>query len=114
MVYVLDEADKLCGISYIDWSKRYSQIPKATCEQLDGQCDGIQIDFDCSLNNGKGNEGGVTPTPTPIPEEKVIDMACDWFYVTHITDEYDVGNTHLQKLKLSKFLYSDRDITVNQ
>ena len=74
MVYVLDEADKLCGISYIDWSKRYSQIPKATCEQLEGQCDGIQIDFDCSLDNGKGN--GVIPTPTPIPEEKVIDMAC--------------------------------------
>ena len=74
MVYVLDKADRLCGVSYIDWSKRYSQIPKATCEQLDGQCDGIQIDFDCSLDNGKGN--GVTPTPTPIPEEKVIDMAC--------------------------------------
>lgn len=74
MVYVLDEADKLCGVSYIDWSKRYSQIPKATCEQLEGQCDGIQIDFDCSLDNGKGNGGGVTPTP--IPEEKVIDMAC--------------------------------------
>lgn len=74
MVYVLDKADRLCGVSYIDWSKRYSQIPKATCEQLEGQCDGIQIDFDCSLDNGKGN--GVTPTPTPIPEEKVIDMAC--------------------------------------
>lgn len=72
MVYVLDKADRLCGVSYIDWSKRYSQIPKATCEQLDGQCDGIQIDFDCSLDNGSG----VTPTPTPIPEEKVIDMAC--------------------------------------
>lgn len=74
MVYVLDKADRLCGVSYIDWSKRYSQIPKATCEQLEGQCDGIQIDFDCSLDNGKGN--GVTPTPTPIPEEKVIDMTC--------------------------------------
>lgn len=74
MVYVLDKADRLCGVSYIDWSKRYSQIPKATCEQLEGQCDGIQIDFDCSLDNSKGN--GVTPTPTPIPEEKVIDMAC--------------------------------------
>lgn len=45
--------------------------------------------------------------------EKILKQS-DWFYVTHITDEYDVGNTHLQKLKLSKFLYSDRDITVNQ
>lgn len=70
MVYVLDKADRLCGVSYIDWSKRYSQIPKATCEQLEGQCNGIQIDFDCSLDNGKG----VNPTPTP--EEKVIEMAC--------------------------------------
>lgn len=76
MVYVLDKADRLCGVSYIDWSKRYSQIPKATCEQLDGQCDGIQIDFDCSLDNGKDHGSGVTPTPTPIPEEKVIDIAC--------------------------------------
>ena len=74
MVYVLDKADRLCGVSYIDWSKRYSKITKATCEQLDGQCDVIQIDFDCSLDNGKGI--GVTPTPTPTPEEKVIDMAC--------------------------------------
>lgn len=71
MVYVLDEADKLCGVSYIDWSKRYSQIPKATCEQLEGQCDGIQIDFDCSLDNGKG----VNPTPTP--DEKVIEVPCE-------------------------------------
>ena len=82
MVYVLDKADRLCGVSYIDWSKRYSQIPKATCEQLEGQCDGIQIDFDCSLDNGKDNGGGVTPTPTPIPEEKVIDMA--WVKVKKI------------------------------
>lgn len=74
MVYKLDDADKLCGVSYIDWSKHYSQIPKVTCEQLGGQCDGIQIEFDCSLGNGKGNGSNVTPTPTP--EEKVIEMPC--------------------------------------
>lgn len=45
--------------------------------------------------------------------EKVLKQS-DWFFVTHITDEYGVGNSHIQKLKLSKFLYSDRDITVNQ
>nr|DAP74371.1 MAG TPA: hypothetical protein [Caudoviricetes sp.] len=34
--------------------------------------------------------------------------------MTNIIDEYYVGDAHIQKLKLSKFLYSDRDITVNQ
>ena len=38
MVYKLDEADKLCGVTYIDWSKKYSLIPKATCEMLKQQC----------------------------------------------------------------------------
>lgn len=38
MVYKLDEADKLCGVTYIDWSKKYSPIPKATCEMLRQQC----------------------------------------------------------------------------
>lgn len=38
MVYKLDEADKLCGITYIDWSKKYSKIPKATCETIKQQC----------------------------------------------------------------------------
>lgn len=45
--------------------------------------------------------------------EKVLKMS-DWFFVTHIIDEYSEGDAHLQRLKLSKFLYSDRDITVNQ
>ena len=38
MVYKLDEADKLCGVTYIDWSKKYSPIPKATCKMLKQQC----------------------------------------------------------------------------
>lgn len=38
MVYKLDDADKLCGITYIDWSKKYSPIPKATCETIKQQC----------------------------------------------------------------------------
>ena len=38
MVYKLDDADKLCGVTYIDWSKKYSPIPKATCEMLKQQC----------------------------------------------------------------------------
>lgn len=38
MVYKLDDADKLCGVTYIDWSKKYSPIPKATCEMIKQQC----------------------------------------------------------------------------
>lgn len=45
--------------------------------------------------------------------EKILKMS-DWFFVTHIIDEYSEGDAHIQRLKLSKFLYSDRDITVNQ
>lgn len=48
MVYKLDEADKLCGVTYIDWSKKYSPIPKATCEMLKQQC-------------GSGEGSGNTP-----------------------------------------------------
>lgn len=38
MVYKLDDADKLCGVTYIDWSKKYSKIPKATCEMIQPKC----------------------------------------------------------------------------
>lgn len=38
MVYKLDDADKLCGVTYIDWSKKYSPIPKATCEMIQPKC----------------------------------------------------------------------------
>lgn len=38
MVYKLDDADKLCGVTYIDWSKKYSKIPKATCDTIKQQC----------------------------------------------------------------------------
>lgn len=38
MVYKLDDADKLCGVAYIDWSKKYSPIPKATCEMIQPKC----------------------------------------------------------------------------
>lgn len=38
MVYKLDDADKLCGVTYIDWSKKYSPIPKATCDMIQPKC----------------------------------------------------------------------------
>lgn len=58
------------------------------------------------------NEGVWELTACSKYYEKILKTS-DWFYVTSITDDYSVGNSHTQKLKLSKFLYSDRDITVN-
>lgn len=58
------------------------------------------------------NEGVWELTACSKYYEKILKTS-DWFYVTSITDDYSVGNAHTQKLKLSKFLYSDRDITVN-
>ena len=45
--------------------------------------------------------------------EKVLKES-NWFFVTKITDLYQVGSSHVQQLELSKYLYSDRDIIVNQ
>lgn len=64
MVYVLDKSDRLCGVTYIDWTKSYSKIPKATCEMLEGQCGGLEIDFNCGKPNDK------------YPE-RVISMSCE-------------------------------------
>ena len=44
--------------------------------------------------------------------EKILKES-SWFFVTKLTDTYSNG-THLQKVELSKFLHSDRDIVVNQ
>ncbi len=44
--------------------------------------------------------------------EKILKES-SWFFVTKLTDIYSNG-THLQKVELSKFLHSDRDIVVNQ
>lgn len=43
--------------------------------------------------------------------EKILKQN-DWFFVTKIEDTYSEGNAHIQKLALSKYLYSDRDLTV--
>lgn len=37
----------------------------------------------------------------------------NWFYITGLTDNYSEGNAYTQSLELSKFLYSERDITAN-
>lgn len=38
MVYKLDKADQRCDVTYVDWSKKYSSIPKATCEMIQPKC----------------------------------------------------------------------------
>lgn len=38
MVYKLDDADQRCDVTYVDWSKKYSPIPKATCEMIQPKC----------------------------------------------------------------------------
>ena len=38
MVYTLDKADQRCDVTYVDWSKKYSSIPKATCEMIQPKC----------------------------------------------------------------------------
>lgn len=44
--------------------------------------------------------------------EKILKES-SWFFLTKLTDIYRDG-THSQKIELSKYLYSDRDIVVNQ
>lgn len=38
MVYKLDKADQRCDVTYVDWSKKYSPIPKATCDMIQPKC----------------------------------------------------------------------------
>lgn len=38
MVYKLDKDDQRCDVTYIDWSKKYSPIPKATCDMIQPKC----------------------------------------------------------------------------
>ena len=68
MVYKLDKADQLCDVIYIDWSKKYSPIPKATCEMLETQCeDNITVNIDCGKKEEAEEETQpVQPTPQPV------------------------------------------------
>lgn len=38
MVYTLNKGDQRCDVTYIDWSKTYSSIPKATCKTIRPKC----------------------------------------------------------------------------
>lgn len=77
MVYMLDKDDQRCGVIYIDWSKKYSPIPKATCEMIKQKCSsGVSddaIDLNCEdikkLISGDSNptNGGKTPKANDVP-----------------------------------------------
>lgn len=49
-------------------------------------------------------------TPCTKYYEKIL-KANDWFYITKMNETTSEGNSKLIELELSKFLYSDRDIT---
>lgn len=55
------------------------------------------------------NDGVWTLTACSSYYEKILKIS-DWFYITKISDEYSEGNARIQKVTLSKFLYSDRDV----
>lgn len=44
--------------------------------------------------------------------EKVLKES-NWFYITRLTDKYGEGNTRVQEIELSKFIYSDTDKYAN-
>lgn len=83
MVYKLDDADKLCGVNYIDWSKKYSKIPKATCEMIQPKCssggdgsydDAVELkceDLKKLIHGEEKSKEDVTPKenePSPSPK----------------------------------------------
>lgn len=79
MPYKLSEEDKLCGVTYFDVDKHYSPIPKATCADIKGKCDGASVSsnvipFDCK---GKTKEeilkelDALDAKPTDKKENKV-------------------------------------------
>lgn len=79
MPYKLSEEDKLCGVTYFDVDKHYSPIPKATCADIKGKCDGASspsnvIPFDCK---GKTKEeilkelDALDAKPTDKKDDKV-------------------------------------------
>lgn len=79
MPYKLSEEDKLCGVTYFDVDKHYSPIPKATCADIKGKCDGASVSsnvipFDCK---GKTKEeilkelDALDAKPTDKKDDKV-------------------------------------------
>lgn len=98
MPYKLSEEDKLCGVTYFDVDKHYSPIPKATCADIKGKCDGASVSsnvipFDCK---GKTKEEilkeldalDAKPTESPKPtvnkeqlEKDLNDFIKDFSYI---------------------------------
>lgn len=73
MVYKLEEADKLCGVEYIDWTKKYSAIPKATCEMIAPKCDSISVVLDCGKTKPE-EEKPKEDTNTEEPTEQEFNL----------------------------------------
>lgn len=119
MVYKLDDADKLCGVTYIDWSKKYSKIPKATCETIHPKCSSggggsydDAVELKCEdlkkLIHGEEKPKEEKEEPKedkpkenePTPEPPVADTPTEGNASDHLGDVPTEDNTEVNLLEL--------------
>lgn len=119
MVYKLDDADKLCGVTYIDWSKKYSKIPKATCETIQPKCSSggggsydDAVELKCEdlkkLIHGEEKPKEEKEEPKedkpkenePTPEPPVADTPTEGNASDHLGDVPTEDNTEVNLLEL--------------
>lgn len=100
MVYTLDKADKLCGVTYIDWSKTYSKIPKATCKTIKQKCssggyydDAVELNCEELKKLIHGEDKPKEKTPNE-------DTSRDENHPNHVDDNSTVGKEEFSILKL--------------
>ena len=79
MVYTLDKADQRCDVTYVDWSKKYSPIPKATCEMIQPKCssggggsydDSVELKCEDLKKLIHGEDKPKEPEPNTSPREE--------------------------------------------
>lgn len=114
MVYKLDKADQRCDVTYVDWSKKYSPIPKATCEMIQPKCSSggggsydDAVELKCEdlkkLIHGeeKPKEEKEEPKENePTPEPPVADIPTEGNASDHLGDTPTEDNTEVNLLEL--------------
>lgn len=114
MVYKLDKADQRCDVTYVDWSKKYSPIPKATCEMIQPKCSSggggsydDAVELKCEdlkkLIHGeeKPKEEKEEPKENePTPEPPVADTPTEGNASDHLGDTPTEDNTEVNLLEL--------------
>lgn len=56
MVYTVADEDKRCGVTYVDYTKKYKAIPKPTCPK-NNQCGDDEINVVIHPGNKPEGEG---------------------------------------------------------